>query len=163
VLVLAAGVLGTQKLSQLEDERKLLEQRRDIVRADKRELERVNADLAREQSNEATIADARPGHRLSTLFALITKAANDSIAFETVRINDVVQSTKPAPGGPVERMLEIRMNGLARTSPAVRQFTDAMLATGAFRDVRVEASERVLLGVGIEGQRFRIYAMAETH
>jgi hypothetical protein len=55
------------------------------------------------------------------------------------------------------------MNGLARTSPAVRQFTDALLATGAFRDVRVEASERVLLGVGIEGQRFRIYAMAETH
>jgi hypothetical protein len=47
VLVLAAGVLGTQKLSQLEDERTLLEQRRDIVRADKRELDRVNADLAR--------------------------------------------------------------------------------------------------------------------
>jgi hypothetical protein len=163
VLVLAAGVLGTQKLSQLEDERELLEQRRDIVRADKRELERVNADLAREQSNEATIADARPGHRLSTLCALITRSANDSIAFETVKVTDVVQSTKPAPGGPVERMLEIRMNGLARTSPAVRQFTDAMLATGAFRDVRVEASERVLLGVGIEGQRFRIYAMAETH
>ncbi|MHC5209509.1 MAG: hypothetical protein ACYTG2_02180 [Planctomycetota bacterium] len=166
VLVLGVGLLGAGKLSNLEDELTLLEQRRDIVRANKAELDHIKAELAREQANEATIADARPGHRLSTLFALIASSASDSISFETVKVDDVrdpMARSSRDESGPIARIIEIRMNGLARTGPAVRQFTDALFATGAFEDVRVEASERVLLGVGIEGERFRIYAKAETH
>jgi hypothetical protein len=60
-------------------------------------------------------------------------------------------------------VLEVRLNGLGKSSADVRQFADQLLSTGAFEDVRVEASERVLLGVGMEGERFRIYARAETH
>jgi hypothetical protein len=166
LLVLAVGVLGTGRLSKLEDQRTLLEQKRDIVRVDKAELARIDADLAREEANEATIADARPGHRLSTLFHLVKSSANESISFETVKVDDSkdpLSRSATKTGGPTERILEIRMNGLARTGPAVRQFTDTLFATGAFKDVRIEASERVLLGVGIEGERFRIYAKAETH
>jgi hypothetical protein len=100
------------------------------------------------------------------LFTLVSASASDAISFETVKVNDIVdpltRSAAKQPG-PVERILEIRLNGLARTGPAVRRFSDALLSTGAFKDVRVEASERVLLGVGIEGERFRIYAKAETH
>jgi len=59
-------------------------------------------------------------------------------------------------------MLDVRLNGLARNGSAMRAFAEALLATGAFTDVRIEASERVLLGTGIEGERFRIYAQAET-
>jgi hypothetical protein len=166
LLVLSAGVLGTGKLTKFRNDRTLLEQQRDLARNNKLELDRVNADLAREQANEATIADARPGHRLSTLFTLVSASASDAISFETVKVNDIVdpltRSVAKQPG-PVERILEIRLNGLARTGPAVRRFSDALLSTGAFKDVRVEASERVLLGVGIEGERFRIYAKAETH
>ena len=64
--------------------------------------------------------------------------------------------------GPIRRILEIQLNGLAANGIAVRDYADVLLSTKAFKDVRVESSERVLLGAGTEGERFRIYARAET-
>jgi hypothetical protein len=174
VLVLAAGALGTQRISSLHEHQKTLEQQRDIMQADKQQLDQLDTDLAREEANEAVIVEARPGHRMSTLFALISDHTSDAISIETVKVNDIedpeftaaMRDTKNKDKkrtGPIPRQLEVRLNGLAKTGIAVRQFADALLATGAFADVRVEASERVLLGVGMDGERFRIYARAETH
>jgi hypothetical protein len=176
VLVLAVGALGTQRVGSLHERKDLLVQQQEIVQADKEQLDVIRADLAREQANEAVITEAQPGHRMSTLFALIGERTNDSISLETVKVEDIEDpeyssAVKEARGkdkrekriGPVPRILEVRLNGLARSGIAVRQFADGLLATGAFSDVRVEASERVLLGIGIDGERFRIYARAETH
>jgi hypothetical protein len=173
VLVLAVGALGTQRVSSLREQKVSLEQQRDILQADKEQLQVLQSQLAREEANEAVIVEARPGHRMSTLFAIIAEHTNDSISLETVKVDDIEDPALLATGkdakkkekraGPVPRILEVRLNGLARSGIAVRQFTDGLLATGAFSDVRVEASERVLLGVGMDGERFRIYARAETH
>ncbi len=174
VLVLAAGALGTQRIASLHDRQATLEQQRDITQADKQQLEELNAELAREESNEAVIVEARPGHRMSTLFALISSRTTDAISIETAKVVDIEDPAYASAmrdknnkdkkrAGPVPRQLEVRLNGLARTGLAVRQFADALLGTGAFSDVRVEASERVLLSVGVDGERFRIYARAETH
>ncbi|HTE06226.1 MAG TPA: hypothetical protein VK824_08520 [Planctomycetota bacterium] len=174
VLVLAAGALGTQRISSLHERQTTLEQQRDITQADKQQLDELNTELAREEANEAVIVEARPGHRMSTLFALISANTSDAISIETAKVSDVedpgfASAMRDAKNkdkkrvGPVPRQLEVRLNGLARTGLAVRQFADALLSTGAFADVRVEASERVLLGVGMDGERFRIYARAETH
>jgi len=172
VLVLAAGALGTQRVSSLHERQHSLEQQRDILQADKQQLDELNAQLAREQANEAVIVEARPGHRMSTLFALIASRTTEAVSLETVKIGDVEDPAFALTGkaakerkhtGPMPRMLEVRLNGLARSGLAVRQFADGLLGTGAFSDVRVEASERVVLGVGLDGERFRIYARAETH
>jgi hypothetical protein len=87
----------------------------------------------------------------------------DSLKVEDVEDPSLRAKGKDAPSGPLPRVLEMRINGVARTGAAVRAFADALLGTSAFSDVRVEASERVLLGVGMDGERFRIYARAETH
>jgi hypothetical protein len=174
VLVLAAGALGTQRIASLHDHQRTLEQQRDITQADKQQLEQLNAQLAREEANEAVIVEARPGHRMSTLFALISSRTSDAISIETAKVVDIEDPAFASAMrdkankdkkrvGPVPRQLEVRLNGLARSGLAVRQFADALLGTGAFSDVRVEASERVLLSVGMDGERFRIYARAETH
>ncbi len=173
VIVLAAGVLGTQRIGNLHERKQSLNQLREMVQADKQQLEELSAKLAREEANEAVIFEARPGHRMSTLFALISSRTTDAISIETAKVNDIespdlatsgkTKDKKEKRTGPVPRVLEVRLNGLARTGIAVRQFADSLLASGAFSDVRVEASERVLLGVGMDGERFRIYARAETH
>lgn len=165
VLVLVTGLLGTHELTSLKDERTALDQRKQNILADKTQLEQVNALLAREEGNESVILQARPGHRMSSLLALVTVKAGDGVSFETMKIDDVelaAESGEDA-AAPRRRALDMRLNGLARSALAVRQFADALLASGAFADVRVEASERVLLGVGAEGERFRIFARAETH
>ncbi len=169
VLLLAAGVLGGQHISSLTDTKASLEQQREIVQADKQQLDELNAKLQREEANEAVIVQARPGHRMSTLFAIIAQKATSAISLETIKVDDNEDSAakpkddKTPVTGPLPRSLEVRLNGLATSGLAARQFADALLATGAFADVRVEASERVLLGVGTDGERFRIYARAETH
>jgi len=164
-LVLGAGVLGSQKVRAMEDEQANLKSRLEIVRADKHALEEVTSDLSRDEANEQVIDHARPGHRMSTLFGLISKSAGEGISLETVKIVDQPREdgkVADAASGPRRRMLDVRLNGLARNGSAMRAFSESLLATGAFTDVRIEASERVLLGTGIEGERFRIYAQAET-
>ncbi|MGQ0552562.1 MAG: hypothetical protein ACT4PU_05020 [Planctomycetota bacterium] len=165
-LVLTAGIIGTRHAEGLEDRRTALEQRLAVLEADRQQLEVIQSQLAREEANEGVIQQAMPGHRLSTLFALIAARASDSISFETVKIDDIENPEArgaTAAVGVAPRLLELRLNGLGMTGIAVRRFADALLVSGAFLDVRVEASERVLLGVGMEGERFRIYAKAETH
>ena len=51
---------------------------------------------------------------------------------------------------------------MAASNVVVRDFADALLKSKAFSNVQVEASERVLLGMGVEGERFRVHARAET-
>jgi len=164
-LVGLASMQGTQWVRAKEDRKKSLESSLEIVRADKHALDEVNTELEHDEANEDVIDHARPGHRMSTLFGLISQSASDGISLESVKIADLAQNdVKAAPGGdsPPSRMLEVRLNGLARSGAAMRAFSESLLATGAFTDVRIEASERVLLGNGIEGERFRIYARAET-
>jgi Tfp pilus assembly protein PilN len=166
VLVLAVGVLRLQHLGGLEDRKLQLEQRYDIVQADKQQLAVLEEQLTRQGLNEAVIARAQPGHRMSTLFRLLASHAGDDVALETVKINDIENPAFDPPEGyvgPIARQLEVRVNGLARNSLSVREFADGLLASGAFEDVRLEASERVLLGIGVDGERFRIYTRAETH
>ncbi|MHC4844834.1 MAG: hypothetical protein ACYTCU_01595 [Planctomycetota bacterium] len=166
VLVLAVGVLRLQQLSSLEEHKVSLERKYDIVQADKQQLAVLETQLVRQETNEAVIVRAQPGHRMSTLFRLLASHADEDVALETVKIDDLEDSAfTPAEGyvGPTARNLEVRVNGLAKDSLSVRGFADGLLASGAFEDVRVEASERVLLGVGVDGERFRIYARAETH
>jgi hypothetical protein len=168
VLVLCAGLLGTQRVSSLGDRAEEHKRTIEIVQADKAELDRLRAELAHEEANEAVIVAARPGHRMSTLFSLVSSRSNSSVSIDSLKVEDVEDPSlrvkgKDAPSGPLPRVLEMRINGVARTGAAVRAFADALLGTSAFSDVRVEASERVLLGVGMDGERFRIYARAETH
>lgn len=168
VLVLCAGLLATQRIGALEDRAEALERERQVVQQDKAALDQLRGQLAHEEANEAIIVAARPGHRMSTLFALLASKVNEALSIDSFKIEDLEDPAWRARGadpaaGPLPRMLEVRLNGVARTGTAVRQFADALLATNAFKDVRVEASERVLLGVGLDGERFRIYARAETH
>jgi Tfp pilus assembly protein PilN len=167
VLVLCAGLLGTQRVGSLKDRTAELERQREVVRSEKLQLEALRQDLAHEEANEAVIVAARPGHRMSTLFSLVAARVSDAISLDTIKIEDLddpaLRAKGAAAGEPLPRTLEVRLNGVARSGVAVRQFADALLATAAFKDVRVEASERVLLGVGMDGERFRIYARAETH
>ncbi len=168
VLVLCAGLLGTQRIGALQGRAADLERQRETVRHEKLELEALRQELAHEEANEAVIVAARPGHRMSTLFALVSARVSDAISLDTIKVEDLDDAALGAKGavaaeGPLPRTLELRLNGVARSGVAVRQFADALLATAAFKDVRVEASERVLLGVGMDGERFRIYARAETH
>jgi len=166
VLVLAVGVLRMQHLGGLEGRKDNLEQQYDLVQADKQQLAVLETQLTRQEANEGLIVRAQPGHRMSTLFRLLVSYADEDVALETVKIDDLVSpGFLPVEGyvGPTARNLEVRINGLAKNGLSVREFADGLLASGAFEDVRVEASERVLLGVGIDGERFRIYARAETH
>jgi len=163
-MLLGAGVLGSQKVQHQRDNKANLESHLEIVRKDKAALDEVNAELQREQANEAVIDHARPGHRMSTLFVLVSRSAGDGISLETVKVVDqpLGDGKTPSASGAKRRLLDLRLNGLARNGSAMRAFAESLLATGAFTDVRIEASERVLLGSGIEGERFRIYAQAET-
>ncbi|HZL99871.1 MAG TPA: hypothetical protein VFD43_06430 [Planctomycetota bacterium] len=166
VLAAIVGMHGSQQAHAMEEHKRGLLAKLDMVGADKSALAEVNAALERYRENEAVIDHARPGHRMSTLFTLVTRCAGDGISFETVKVLDQpVEAPKSGQttAGPRSRTLEIRMNGLARNGAAMRDFSESLLATGAFTDVRIEASERVLLGNGIEGERFRIYVRAETH
>jgi Tfp pilus assembly protein PilN len=166
VLALCAGFLGTQRIGSLRDQAADLQNRISLVQSEKVELERLHSELAHQQANEAVIVAARPGHRMSTLFALVASRSNDALSIDSLKVEDVedpAMSARGTAGGPMPRILEVRINGVARSNTAVRSFADSLLASNAFSDVRVEASERVLLGVGMDGERFRIYARAETH
>jgi hypothetical protein len=168
VLVLCAGLLATQRISVLHGKKSELENQQKLVAAEKQELDQLNAELQHAKANETLIVAARPGHRMSTLFSLIGARTTDLMSIDVLKVEDQEDlsgrpSGSAAPAGPMPHLLEVRINGVARNGTAVRAFADSLLASNAFADVRVEASERVLLGVGMDGERFRIYARAETH
>ncbi len=164
VLVLVAGVLGGQRTSELEQKKADLEQRLAMLAIAKAELSTLEAELSQEEANDEVISQARPGHRMSTLFDVVASSATNFMTLETVHVQDAEDSRrfKDDSEGPRPRVLEVRLNGLAENNAAVREFAQNLLSTKAFADVKVEASERVLIGVGTEGERFRISAKAET-
>ncbi len=164
-LVAAIAIMGQQQLGGLVDEHIALAARVDQIRDTRSQLEALQKEVQVQQANETVINEARPGHNMSTLFQLVSRAATSSISFETIQCEDRPDPSVPIDqrdDGPIRRMLEIQLNGLAANGIAVRDYADVLLSTKAFTDVRVESSERVLLGAGTEGERFRIYARAET-
>jgi hypothetical protein len=165
-ILLSAGLIGTHNAGQLDEQLETLISRRDGLERQRAELAELQARLDQTVANESVLIKARPGHRLSRLVELIASQAGSDISLETVRIDDLpdpARAARVAESGPDPRRLEIQLHGLSRRGVAVRDYADALLSTGAFSDVRVEASERVLLGIGVEGERFRIFATAETH
>lgn len=170
VVILIAGVLGYGRISELSEQKRGLEEAARSADQARMELATQQAELARLQSVDVTLTEARPGHRMSRLWELIVNAAPEHLLLDSVDIKDLPQDApKPKQAGAkappaTGRMLEIRLNGLAGDAYDVRRYMDNLLDSGAFTDVRQEGSERVLLGNGRggEGERFRIYARAET-
>ncbi len=179
-LIVTAGIIGVQQEGGLQEQRQALERQVQLLRDTQKQTDDLVKDFELARSNEEIIVSARPGHRISTLFQLIANSATD-VAFESIRIDDVedkvaralaISLAKEKKGNkkktideldiPVTRMIELRVSGWATDSMAVREYADVLLGTSAFSEVRVESSERVLLGQGDEGERFRIYARAET-
>ncbi len=167
LIVVLAGVTGSRKAGDLETKKSDLQNQLTILAVAKVELANLQAELDKEKANEKVINLAYPGHRMSTLFSIIANHAAGSIMIESIHIADEEKAIldKDAvvdPNEPVARNLDVRIHGIAADNLAVRKFADDLLVTQAFSNVQVEASERVLIGVGTEGERFRIYARAET-
>ena len=167
LLVLMAGVTSMRQTGDLESRRDDLQNQLSILQLAKNELNTLESELSRETANEKVISLAYPGHRMSTLFSLIADSAAGDIMIETIKIDDVEVSEAVSAGEGEEqiatrRVLDIRISGLAGDNLAAREFNQRLLDTQAFSNAQVEASERILIGVGSEGQRFRIVARAET-
>src|SRR5262249_30659044 len=144
-LVLCAGLLGTQQITVLHHKKAELENQQKLVQSERAELDKLNGDLSHEKANETLIVAARPGHRMSTLFALIGSRVTDLMSIDQMKVEDQEDpAAKPAGSaaatGPLPHLLEVRINGVARSGTAVRAFADSLLASNAFSDVRVEAS-----------------------
>ncbi len=164
VLVLTAGLLGVQRIGNLETQQEYLQDRVEQSQSAELELAAKQAELIAEQTNSAHMAGVRPGHRMSMLFSLIANAAPDELLLETIVVADENDPDREAVEGAVTvpRRLMAELHGLAGSDVEVREFADALLGTEAFSDVRIEASQRVILANGEGGERFRIHATAET-
>ena len=170
-MVLVAGVLGYGRISELSVQKDNLEELQRSADAARMALVERQTELARLQVLDSTLTEARPGHHMSRLWELLINAAPEHLLLDSVQVQDLPQEAPkpkqaggkapPASGG---RMLEIRLQGLAGDAYDVRRYMDNLLDSDAFTDVRQEGSERVVLGNGRggEGERFRIYARAET-
>ncbi len=155
-LVLTAGLLGYQRIDNLQTQNTLIQDRVDSQQAGELQLAAMQAELIKEQTNSAHMAGVRPGHKMSLLFGIIANSAPENLLLEIITIDDMRSADKGS------RQLVAALNGLAGGDGEVRVFADALLATGAFSDVRIEASQRVILANGAGGERFRIHATAET-
>ena len=162
MLVASAGLLGFQRIDALESQKVILEQRIEGRQQAELQVAQLEADLIRQQTNAAVVDGARPGHYMSTLFGLIANASPVDLVLETIKIDDEEVQSSDSDSVVVPRQLTAKLHGLAGSDQAVRTFSDALLETGAFNDVRIEASERVILANGEGGERFRIVATAET-
>ena len=163
VLVAIAGLLGFQRIDSLETQRELLEEQLDSQQSAQLALAQAEAELIEEKVNAQTVVGAQPGHRMSVLFMLVANSSPDELLLETIKIEDIEGAGGGAEDGPVKpRQLQARLHGLAGSHQSVRDYADALVATGAFSDVQIEASERVILSNGSGGERFRIFATAET-
>jgi hypothetical protein len=163
-LVLTTGLLGYQRIDNLEIKHVYLQERVQSHQEAELELAGLQAELVREQTNSAQMAGIRPGHKMSLLFSIIANSAPENLLLETIKIDDKIDADTSVPDGLVAapRQLDAELHGLAGGDGEVRAFADALLDTGAFIDVRIEASQRVILANGEGGERFRIYATAET-
>ena len=157
-LLLVAGVLGFQRLSTLRQREAGLETEIKNRTEAAQELQGLRERLGAVQAADVRIEDAIPGHRTSGLWALLVNTAGAGTQLETVTIED---SAAPQ-FSRSSRQLAIEIAGLAADGEIVRSYADALLASGAFTDVRVKNSVRLLLEGGAEGERFKIAAMAET-
>lgn len=155
-----AGVLGWQDLKALEVEKANLEEQITLKDASTLELSEKQQEIARLEANDDLLLSVRPGHRVAKLFELVANSSSDDIFLETIKVQD-----QPAAAGAPSnrRVLEVRIHGIAKNEAVVREFRSVLFDTGAFRDIRIDAIERVLLGVGVEGDKFRMLATAETH
>ena len=176
VAAVVVGVLGFQRISVLKADKLSVETRLRVESESRTELARLDQQLRGTQALGAEVAKGRPGHAMSRLFSLVLNAAPADVMLETTVIDDVedapvvVQTTKRGrrgsdekkPEGPVPRSLVVQLGGLAGSDGSVSQFAADLFASEAFEDVRIETSERMLLDNGVEGERFKIYARAET-
>ena len=101
---------------------------------------------------------------LPSASSVIANSSPENLLLETIKIDDRFANSESASSGAVAppRHLDAELHGLAGGDGEVRSFADALLATGAFLDVQIEASQRVILANGEGGERFRIHATAET-
>jgi Tfp pilus assembly protein PilN len=163
VLVLCAGLLGYQRIGSLEQRHDMLQEQIRQNQAADLQLAQGQAELIREETNVAHLSSAHPGHRMSQLFSIIANSAPQDVLLEVIKINDELDPDRTSSDEfVVPRRLVGKLHGLAGSNSAVRAFSDALLATDAFSDVRIDASERVILSNGEGGERFRIFAVAET-
>lgn len=161
-VVLVVGMIGLQRLSSLGEVKKHYETRAAARAEAERELSAAKAELGQLKALDATLRSAQPGHLMSKVFSTVANATPERMLLEKIGIEDM---PKPAneDGTPAGRQLVMRLNGLAEGDETLLSYSEALLETGAFTDVRVENSERVPLGPsGLEGERFLIYARAET-
>lgn len=160
-LGLIVALVGIQRMSALGSIKEHLETRAAARTEAERELVAAQAELTGLELAEQRLNGARPGHLMSRLFALVANAAPENLLLEKVRVDDVENiSEEPRAAA---RELVVRMHGLADADARLLAFSEALLETGAFLDVRVENSERVPVGpAGAEGVKFMIYARAET-
>lgn len=156
VLLSVGGVLGFQKLSGLKAQQLTLEGRVKSHAEAQLELAGLRARLIDAQTGADQVALAIPGHRTSSLWGLLMTSAPPSLLLETCQIDDQMRS------GTVGREVLVKLSGVAADGGLVRTYADNLLSTEAFTDVRIEASERVLLAGGVEGERFRMLVRAET-
>ncbi|GEM_PF-2155096 len=170
------GVLGFQRISVLKADKLSVETRLRVESESRTELAKLDQQLRGSQALAAEVTRGQPGHAMSRLFSLVLNAAPEDVMLESTVVDDVedapvvVQTKKRGrrgseeekPVGPVPRSLVVRLGGLAGSDVAVSRFAADLFASEAFADVRIETSERTLLDNGMEGERFRIYARAET-
>lgn len=168
-VVLSAGVLSMERLSGLETRKEALENQKHLADQLHMQLVQQQGELARLEANAVRLKSARPGHLMSRLWEIVMNAAPVNVQFDTMHVTDVehreqapAKRGQPAPPPVITRALQIQVNGLAADASGAQDYVDALLETGAFTDVRLEGSERVLLGNGSEGERFRLSAHAET-
>jgi len=167
--ILSAGVISMQRLGGLETRKDALENQKHLADQLHMQLVQQEGELARLQANEVRLKSALPGHRMSRLWEVVLNAAPDDVQFDTVHLTDVehreqppAQRGQPAPPATITRQLLVQVNGLSADSNGTQACVDSLLETGAFTDVRLEGSERVLMDNGRECERFRLSAHAET-
>lgn len=177
-LVVTAGIIGVQQEGGLEDQKAALERQVELLRDTQKQADDLRKEFERARNNEEIIVSALPGHRMSTLFRMLANRAPPNMSFESIRIEDVEDKVARAAAItaarekdkkvkiedidiPPARLLEVRIVGSASSGLAVRKYADALLESGAFAEVAVESSERILIG-SEEAERFRIHAVAET-
>jgi hypothetical protein len=155
-LLLVAGVLAFQRLSSLRTEEMTLKNEISNLDMAQVELTELRGRLAGVIERRERVTDAVPGHLTSRLWSLLLNKAPDSLFLETATIEDRVDNATSG------RLLAVKLAGLAADGDSVRVYAEGLLDSGAFANVRVDTSERVLLDGGVEGERFRITATAET-
>ncbi len=156
VLVAMGGIVGfSGRLSLLEQKASMSAQVEQLEQTQSW-LDGLNGELETVRTADHVVRTALPGHRMSTLLFHLMDAGT-SITFEAIEVEDV-----PLLDGDAPRVLNITVHGLGETGVVIRDYVDALIETGAFVEVRLDSSERVLLAGSDETVRFRVTAEAET-